>query len=351
MAESTSPAVAAPSAPPVPVAAGSAPAEASTPAAPAAPVVGELAAKPNLRPHFVPPSEVAAAESVVAEPAAAEAAHAEPPSDAAPAAAAAEVDDIAASLAALNRETRAARAARERAESELAKVGDKVTQAEQLAAVRESMKAKDYVAALKALDPDLSVDEAILTLLEQAKATDAQPLSQADIERIALAKVEAHQKAAQAAAEAETKARVDQASASYVGACAAEFQAAAGEFALIGALGVSADKIRDYATECYQRDRSVPSPAETLRHFEAQYESALKRAGYSRAQIAEMKTGAQPTPAAATTPAAPAPAAGAIVGAAASDTGGAPSTPAKPQTLAEKIAARRAAIVQAAQAR
>jgi hypothetical protein len=304
---------------------------------------------------------VAAAEAVAApapadkantEPAKPEPAKVEPPAETPPPAPAAEVDDIAASLAALNRETRAARAAKERAEAELAKVGDKVTQAEQLGKVRESMKAKDYVSALKALDPDLSVDEAILTLLEQAKATDAQPLSQADIERIAVAKFEEQQKSAQAAAEAENTARIKQANVSYANACAAEFEAAAGEFALIGALGVGDDKISEYATECYQRDRSVPSPIETLRHFEAQYEASLKRAGYTKAQIAEVKAGGQPTPAATpTAPAVDAPAAGAIVGAAASDTGGAPSTPAKPQSLAEKIAARRAAIVQASQAR
>jgi hypothetical protein len=361
MPESTSPAVTAPSAASAPAGAPSAPAPAPTAAAPAAPVLGELAAKPSLRPQFVPPpaevvatpgpgapsapsapdkgKELPPAAEVVAD--AAKAPKTETP------AATPEADEIAASLAALNRETRAARAAREKAEQEVAKLGDKVTQAEQLGKVRDSLKAKDVVGALRALDPDLNVDEAILTLLEQAKAADAQPLSQADIEKIAVAKFEEQQKAAAAAADAENKAKIERASASYVAACGEEFTAAAGEFKLIGALGVSDEKIIEYSKECWQKDRSVPSPTETLRHFETQYEESLKRAGYTRAQIAQVAAGVQPTAAPVAAPAAT----GAIVGAAASDTGGAPSTPAKPQTLAEKIAARRAAIIQATEAR
>jgi hypothetical protein len=363
MAESTSPAVAAPSAAPAPAGAPSAPAPAPAATAPAAPVLGELAAKPSLRPQFVPPpaeavattapgapvttpaadkgKELPTAAEVVAE--AGKATKTETP------AATPEADEIAASLAALNRETRAARAAREKAEQEVAKLGDKVTQAEQLGKVRDSLKAKDVVGALRALDPDLNVDEAILTLLEQAKAADAQPLSQADIEKIAVAKFEEQQKAAAAAAEAENKAKIERANASYVDACGAEFQAAAGEFKLIGVLGVSKEKILEYTTQCWQKDRSVPFAVDTLKHFEAQYEEDLKRAGYTRAQIAQVAAGVQPT--AAPAPVAAPAATGAIVGAAASDTGGAPSTPAKPQTLAEKIAARRAAIIQATEAR
>ena len=274
-----------------------------TPASAKAPDVAAAASAPAASTDTATPAAAPAVEQPKAEPAK-------------PA-----VDEVAQSLGALNREIRAAKAEREKVKSDAAKMADKLALGEQHAKARDALKAKDYVTALKALDPELSVDEAILTLIDQAKALDAQPLSQADIERITVAKIEEQQRiAAENEAKAQT-ARVELATANYVAACAAEFNPET--FPLIAALGVSKEKIQEFTEAAWQRDRSIPTPADTLKHFEAEFERKLKMRGYSKAEIAEAKAEAQAAAATPTQPAKP------VATAPIADTKGAAAEPTK----------------------
>jgi hypothetical protein len=349
--------------------------ESTTVAAPAppppaaTPITGELGTqKINLKPSFVPPAPAANEKAPISAAAAAAVAATtdatkdaakfaeakpEPPKvDPAPAVDTAkndaEASDIAKALADLNRETRSARGAREKAETELAKLGEKVVAAEKWEKATGLLKGKNYIEGLKALDPDLSVDDAILTLIAQADAQDAKPLSQADIERIAAEKYAAEKKSDEEKAAAANAQKLTQAQQSYVNACAQEFSPE--KFPLVAALGVSDAQINEFAEASFAADRSVPLAEDALAHFEKQFEARLKKAGWTKAEIAAAK---QEQIAAATQADAPAakPASGAIVGVAASDTGGAPGIPEKPMSLAEKVKARRNAIIQAAQAR
>lgn len=271
-----------------PVATPDATTAAITDAAPVAQAEGATAAAPAAAATPAPTAQQAVKDGE-AKPA--EAAPAEKP----------EADEIAASLAELNREIRAAKAERERAKGELAKVADRVAVADHMDKVKAAIKARDFVTALKSIDPDLSVDEAILTLLEQAKATDAQPLTQADIERITAAKIEEQKKAdaervrleQEQAIKAQAE-KLESATKTYLVACGKEQET--GAFPLVNAHSTSEEQvealekmIRRHATEEYARSKEVPSPKATLEWLERKLEADMKAAGYTKAEIDEAK--------------------------------------------------------------
>lgn len=216
------------------------------------------------------------------------------------AAANAEKDEIAAALANLNREVRAARAAKENHEKELARVGDKVAAAERLEKARAALKSKDYISALTELDPEANVDEAILTLIDQAKAKDAQPLSQEQIQALARKEFEAQQKAAQEKKEAADKAIMERSTDMYMDACDREFSS--DKFPLIAQWGLSREEVEKYTLDKFKSERVIPSPEDTLKHFESRHEAKVTAAGYTKAQIAAMKEGATPAEAVAANP-------------------------------------------------
>ena len=250
----------------------SAPAAEATPAAPTAPAEGAPAATPDA----VPPPVEAPKER----------------------------DEIAESLAALNRELRSAKSERDKYKGESAKLAERVTLAEVTEKASAAIKSKDFVTALRTLDPDLSVDEAIVTLLEQAAALDQKPMSQADIEKMVAAKIEADKKEseekAKAAEEAAKRANADALELStrnYLVAVGAEQQT--GAFPLVNAHSTTEEEvealekmIRRHTQERFAESREIPTPRQSLEWLERKFEADLKAVGYTKAQIAEIKADA-----------------------------------------------------------
>ena len=289
--------------------------EQAKPAPPAA-----EAAKPKVEPPAAP---------AVAEPPKVETPAAPPP--------AVPADELASRLAQLTREQRRFTAEQEKwaaqRTEETKTHAEKLQHAETLAQAQAAVQSGDWLAAAKAIAPDVDPNIVALRLLEQLQLGDPQPISVADVEKMVAAKLEAQRKADEAKRTEEEKARnaetvrvLEGARENYLGACAAAYNGKAADFPLVGARGIPRAELLEYVEA--QRDDAgrplVPDPEQVVAHFEKLYQEQATRAGFVR-----------PAPAAA-----PAAKGGTALTAAAlqADGGGRPSPEGKRESLDEKRA-------------
>ena len=236
--------------------------------------------------------------------------------------AAPEKDEVAETMARLNREQR--------------EMGDKVKLGEAMVAAREALGKKDFLGALTTLagEAGLDPDEAAVLLLEQASSREKPPLTEEQARKVAEKAFEDKQKAAQEEAQKREEAEIAQGKQLYGNACAEIYKANAAQFPLISAYGLSDEEIFGWVIPEMKRQRgNPPLPQQTLEHFEKQhfsrFEKAAAKLGYVKAAPHPAAPAQQPGAKSATAAATPA-----IVPAA--DTGGNVSEPKKTrETIAE----------------
>lgn len=240
-------------------------------------------------------------------------------------------DPVADALASLTKQDREVKRERDKIKADRAGLEEKAKHGETVTKARELFKAGDYAGALSLIDPEMNLDAVSLALLEQLSSRDAKPLSQADVEAIAKKKVDDDAAEKQKKVEEESKKRLEKANASYLDACVEIYKTNATKFPLVTAIELQREdfdaRIIRYATGQHREGNGVPAPDQVLEYFEKKLEAELKAAGYSRAEIREIKQA---------TAAQGASAAPIVAGPAAKNTGGAEGAPAKRPTLAEK---------------
>jgi hypothetical protein len=223
---------------------------------------------------------------------------AEPPKVETPAAAsppAVPADELASRLAQLTREQRRFTAEQEKwatqRTEETQKHAEKLKHAETLAQAQAAVQSGDWLAAAKAIAPDVDPNIVALRLLEQLQLGDPQPISAADVEKMVAAKLESQRKADEAKRTEEEKSRnaetvrvLEGARENYLSACAAAYNGKATDFPLVGARGIPRTELLEYVEA--QRDDSgrplVPDPEQVVAHFEKLYQEQATRAGFVR---------------------------------------------------------------------
>lgn len=248
-------------------------------------------------------------------------------------------DPVADALASLTKQDREVKRERDKIKADRAGLEEKARHGETVTKARELFKAGDYAGALSLIDPEMNLDAVSLALLEQLSSRDQKPLSQADVEAIAKKKVDDDAAEKQKKVEEESKKRLEKANASYLDACVEIYKTNATKFPLVTVIELQREdfdaRIIRYATGQHREGNGVPTPDQVLEHFEKKLEAELKAAGYSRAEIREIKQA---------TAAQGASAAPIVAGPAAKNTGGAEGAPAKRPTLAEEREKVRAAL-------
>jgi hypothetical protein len=199
-------------------------------------------------------------------------------------------DEVADALAQLNRQMRETAKIKETYQTKEKTMAERLALADRAEKVKTAIAEKRYLDAILAADESVNPDEAAVLLMEQAGARDAKPMTREEIERITAEKMKEAEDKATAAAEAKKAQDFESAKDLYGNSCKAEFSANATKYPLVGALGVKGPELIEWAIKQTEKNGSAPSPAETLKHFEDEREAALKSAGWSKAEIAAMKT-------------------------------------------------------------
>jgi len=258
-----------------------APAAAPAPVAPTAPAapatVGQAAtAEANVK---ATPAQGQAAEGAVAAPPAA------PPKPAVP-----ERDEVADTLAQLNRQMRETTKIKDSYQAKERSMSERLALADRAEKVKTAIAEKRYLDTILAADETVNPDEAAVLLMKQTETRDAKPMTREEIERITTEKMKEAEDKATAAAQAKKAQDFENAKDLYGSSCAAEFSANAAKYPLVGALGIDGPKLIEWAIKQTEKNGSAPSPAATLKHFEDEREAALLKAGWTKAEIAAIAT-------------------------------------------------------------
>jgi hypothetical protein len=195
-----------------------------------------------------------------------------------------ENDDI----AALIREERRIKAEGRALEERAAQLKTMEPYIEKIQQAQEHYKAGRKLDALKAIFSEEDITEGLFWELAESIGKDG---SEQDIDLIVETKLSAKMEAdRKAAAEAETRriaaldANLDAARGEYVDACAQVFKANASQFPAIAALGIRADRIRDYVEKEFRpaNNGKIPSTLETLQALERELVGTIRKTPYAR---------------------------------------------------------------------
>lgn len=200
-------------------------------------------------------------------------------------------DEVAETMARLNREQREVSAAKKKLEASHKELGEKAKMGEALLSAREALGKKDFLGALMTLagEAGLDADEAAVLLLEQANGREKPPLTEEQARKLASEEFEAKQKAAKEEAEKQAAANIEKGKQVYGNACVQIYKADPTKHPLLSIYGLDESAMFDWVfAEMKRNQGNAPAPVQTLEHFEGQhvanFEKAAKALGWVKAQ-------------------------------------------------------------------
>lgn len=193
-------------------------------------------------------------------------------------------------IQALIREQRLIKKERQQVEATKAELKEYEADVQRAKAAREHMGKGDRIAALKALFPGEDLTSDLFWDLAKAVGQEGEGAAQPDLEKVVAAQVEAKLKAdADAAAKrrddekAAAVVQLDMARNEYASACGDVFKANQDKFPAIAALGVRAERIRDFVEKEFrpQNNGRIPSTFETLQAMEKELSGRILSTPYA----------------------------------------------------------------------
>jgi hypothetical protein len=204
-------------------------------------------------------------------------------------------------LAALIREDRRIKSEAKRLEMSKAEFKEYESDVQRARAAREALKTGNRIGALKALFPDEDLTSDLFWDLAKAVGEEPEGERQPDIKELVAAQVAAKLAADKEAAEENERNRrsaaeagLNEARSEYVSACGQAFAANKDKFPAIAALGIHAERIREFVEDEFRprNGGKIPSTFETLAALEQELVARVRMTPYAAREEAPVQRAA-----------------------------------------------------------